>query len=134
MSRKNIFEILKNEINIDYEIYKIQSLCEEDAIEDEHYSYTLEDFINEYCLAKWKHRNRCIDCDDMRERLKITKFHIKNKLKDNQILIYLEYILNLIHLCNEFIKTNDTFDVSQSYTYLQENILEIANTLNVSVK
>jgi len=130
MSRNTIFDILESQMDIDYEIFRIESLCEEDAIEEGYAGYTLEDFIDQYCLADWKNRNRCISCEEMRNRLNISSFHIKHQLQGNQILVYLEYIANLVQLCNTYIKNNSDYDVTKSYVYLQNNLMEIIHDLN----
>jgi len=130
MSRNTIFDILESKMDINYEISRIEGLCQEDAIEEGYVTYTLEDFIDQYCLADWKNRNRCVSCEEMRKHLKISKFYISNQLRDNQILIYLEYLSNLIQLCNNKIKYNRNYDVTQSYIYLQNNLMEVIHNLN----
>lgn len=130
MSRNTIFDILESKMDIDYEIFRIESLCKEEAIEEGYTGYTLEDFIDQYCLADWKNRNRCISCEEMRNRLNISSFHIKHQLQGNQILIYLEYIANLVQLCNTYISNDSDYDVTQSYVYLQNNLIEVIHDLN----
>ena len=131
MSRRNIFDILEEEIDIDFEINRIESLCKNFAIVfDEAEGWTLENYIDDFCLSEWKNRNRAISCEDIREKLEITSFYIKNGLKNEQILIYLEYMSNLIYLCNNSINDSRSFYPTASYKYMQENILEIIHYLN----
>lgn len=70
----------------------------------------------------------------MRERLQITYFHINHQLKGNQILVYLEYIANLVQLCNTYIRDDANYSVTQSYVYLQNNLMEIIDELNYETK
>ncbi len=115
MGRKNIFDIMNEKNDVDYQIKKIDDLLSEMSVDDG----TLEDIIDEYCIKSWKARGRYTSCEEIRNKLQITDFFIKNGLKGNKILLYLEYVSNLIWLCNErFIEKQSDYD--DEYEYVDE--------------
>lgn len=129
MGRKNMFDILNEEMDIDYQIRKIDDLLSENALGN----WTLEEIIDEYCLKDWKARGRYTSCEEMRKKLEISDFYIRNGLCGNQILIYLEYISNLIWLCNtRYIQYKNDYD--DEYQYLQENVLGLIEDLGYEAK
>lgn len=81
MARRSIFDVLSQKMDLNYDISKLWNLCNEDVIvENGLFYYKLEEFVDKFCLADWKNRNRCISCKEIRERLSISDFEIKNKL------------------------------------------------------
>lgn len=140
MSRRTIFDVLYGEIDINEEITRLELLCCKEVIEGgEEYgypecSYTLEAFVNDACLKEWKQRNRCLSCGDIRKKLNITDFDIKNKLKGNQILIYLEYIANMIWLCDEGLSRWKYYWSTQYYKFLKENVFDVINSMNYETR
>ena len=50
MGRKNIFDIMNEKNDVDYQIKKIDDLLSEMSVDDG----TLEDIIDEYCIKSWK--------------------------------------------------------------------------------
>ena len=77
MGRKNIFDIMNEKNDVDYQIKKIDDLLSEMSVDDG----TLEDIIDEYCIKSWKARGRYTSCEEIRNKLQITDFFIKNGLK-----------------------------------------------------
>lgn len=117
MGRENIFEILNKKMDVDNQIKKIDDLLSKRSIGNG----TLEDIIDAYCINDWKARGKCTSCEEIRKRLEITNFYINLGLKGNQILLYLEYVRNLIWLCNtKFLRNTKNYD--NDYRYLQENV------------
>ncbi len=140
MSRRTIFDVLNGEIDINEEIFRLELLCYKEVIEGgEEYgypecSYTLEAFVNDACLKEWKQRNRCLSCEDIRKKLNITDLDIKNKLKGEQILIYLEYIANMIWLCDEGLSRWKYYWSTQYYKFLKENVFDVINSMNYETR
>lgn len=124
MGRKNIFDILEEELDVNYQIKKINSLMSEMSVGNE----TLEDIIDEYCIKSWKARGRYTSCAEIRDKLQITDFYLNHALTENKILLYLEYVINLIWLCNDkFIESEHDYD--KEYEYLQENVCGLIEDL-----
>ena len=92
MARKNIFEILSgSSFNLKDEITRLVKLLSEEALEDNTFAYTIEDFVDEYEFSNREHRSRCTCIDDMKSRLGIGIMHPVLCTMD-QHLIFLEYI------------------------------------------
>lgn len=135
MTRKNIFDVLGQSMDIAYEICKLNTLCNKNmVIESTLFHYRLEEFIDKYCLRYWKNRNRCISCKEIRERLNISDFDIKNKLREEQVFYYLEYLANLIWICDDFVDTDPNYEITQEYIFLCENLSDIVDSLNCELK
>lgn len=130
MGRKNIFEILAEKEDISYQLDRIETLLSVHSID----GFTLEEIIDEYCLRDWKYRGRCTSCREIRERLCITYDEVKRNIEDiNVVLNYLEYISNLIWLCNEeYIDIGEEYDVE--YQYLQENVIGLVEDLGYEIR
>ncbi len=127
MSRTNIFEILDQKENISSQINKIEELLSEVSVDKS----IPEDIVDMYCMREWKARGRCTSCEEIRKRLQITYANIKNKLSEEQVLLYLEYVVNIIWLCNERYGVEDAED---EYIYLQENVIGLLDDLGYETK
>lgn len=134
MTRKNIFDILEEQMNIHEEIIRLENLCSDNVFEKWDLLYTLEQYVDEFCLPNWKSRNRCISCEEMRQKLSIKNFNIRQKLHGNQVLLYLEYLSNLIYLCESNLETDNDCEIFQTYIYLKDNLSEIILSLNYEEK
>lgn len=127
MSRTNIVEILDQKENISSQINKIEELLSEVSVDNS----IPEDIVDMYCMREWKARGRCTSCEEIRKRLQITYANIKNKLSEEQVLLYLEYVVNIIWLCNERYGVEDAEDES---IYLQENVIGLLDDLGYETK
>lgn len=135
MARKNIFEILKEKVNIDEEINKIKRLVAEDSISDSMCEYNIEYFVEEYCLHDWKQRGRYLSCEEIKRALNLSVFELRDSYyNDEEILIYLEYLCNMVWLCNQYINNHISYRTSLEYAYLCENIASIVDSLNYEIK
>lgn len=133
MSRKNIFDILTEKIDVDLEIKKINDLLSTGCVGYD----TVEDIINEYCFKTWINRGRFIDCEEIRTKLRITDKDISKGLDEERKLIYLEYISNIIWLCNNrYLEPDDNYaDIfSDEFDYLQENVFGLIGDLGYEAK
>lgn len=140
MSRRTIFDVLGGEIDINEEITRLEALCRKEVIQGgEEYGYrecgyTLEEFVDEACLKSWKQRNRCLCCEDIRKKLNITDFDIRYKLKGEQILIYLEYITNMICLCDGGLSCSNYYWSTKYYKLLKENFFDVIDSMNYETR
>lgn len=129
MSRRNIFEILSEKVSISSQINKIEGLLSDAYVG----SNTLEDIVDMECMREWKARGRYTSCEEIRERLQITYAHISRRLSEEQILFYLEYVSNIIWLCNEKY-LDGSEDYNDEYLYLQENVIRLLDDLGYEKK
>lgn len=145
MTRKNIFEILKDKWNIIDEVKRIFTLLNTDCI-NVHYSgnKTIIEFVNEYCFYDWKNRYSYLNIEDMAKDLniKLDEDEISSNLESIEILKYLEFARNLIMLCDSKLFIDNEKDdrdrykytYYQEYTVLKENINIVLEHLNFSTK
>ena len=126
--RKNIFEILSENLDVNKEIKTIWHLLKSTTVfiqaglyePDERIS--LLEFVNIYSFNDWKARNRCISTVDMMERLGISekKINVMSEFT-NDTIILLEFIMNMIILYDRKI-TSYVYKVTSDYFLLNENI------------
>jgi len=128
--RKNIFEILSEGFDIKYEIKTIWQLFKIESninvMNNLGYidsSMSILDFVNFYSFGNWKSRNRCVSPLDMMKRLGIYEHNIYTlDIFSEKVLLVLEYIINIISLCEIVINKNSKFKVNNAYRLLKENI------------
>ena len=73
MGRRNIFDVLKGEVDIQDRIVDIDDLIYEAQIDGNF----IEDFFETEILPKWKQRNYYRSVDMIRERLGIDSINLK---------------------------------------------------------
>ena len=140
MARRTIFDILSGKMDINEEILRLENLCNKEMIlggEDYDYqecSYTLEGYVDDCCLSSWKHRNRCLNCEEIRKKLNISSFDIKNKLRDEQALVYFEYLANMIRLCDMALFQWSYYWSTKYYEVLKDNLSDVVDSLNYEMK
>jgi len=141
MARKNIFEILKSNYNINLEFEKITALFEDKCIQ---YSqsigfsqyqtlyYSLENMIDEI-FPTWKARGSCVCCKNMRQELGINDIHKKTNFTEDYILTCLEYYKNIFILfINRVAPKLDHYAYSylNSFHMLNPNMDKLLDYLN----
>lgn len=103
--RKNIFEIMQEKYNFTEEINKLSRLLDESMIKYDQLEFTLEEFVDEYEFDNWKNSYHYIDCKELKQAIGINKIiadiSIGNSILIEEVLLFLEYILNIINLCEK---------------------------------
>lgn len=131
MKRKNIFEILADKFDIKVEINKIDTLFSNallyvtNGMTFQQQQGNIEAVVGELLFYNWKQRGTCLTCQEMRSKLGIDA----EKYDTNNILIRLEYYLNIINLANTKL-TFPNFQKSQQFFMLEENIKILLDHLN----
>ena len=129
MSRRNIFEILNEKESISCQINKIEMLLSDAYVGSE----SPEDIVDMECMREWKARGRYTSCEEIRKRLQITYEQLNRDLSEEKILFYLEYVSNIIWLCNEkYLEGSE--DYNDEYQYLQENVISILDDLGYETR
>lgn len=136
MTRKNIFELLKEKYNIEHEMNKITTLFNSqifkhiDSYTYKQTIYTIENIVDNRLLFAWKQRNCCLSCNEIRAKLNLEYEYSK---LDNVILI-LEYYENLIYLVDRHISFNKiNYQIFQEYFMLKENIANLLDYINYEI-
>lgn len=139
MMRRNIFELMQEKYNYSEEIKKLSVLLEEFMINCNQSKFTLEEFVDEYEFDNWKNSYHFIDCEELKDSIGINKiitYASRGKsLSIEEILLFLEYVLNIINLCE---KSQQMFF---RYTYfikpyfrVKKNIEILLSNLNYEYK
>ena len=131
MKRKNIFEIIDEKYDIKVEINKIDTLFSgallyvTSGMTFERQQGNIEAVVGELLFYNWKQRGTCLSCQEMRSKAEIdlSKCDLEN------ILIRLEYYLNIINLANSKLQFPN-FQKSQQFAMLEDNIKILLDHLN----
>lgn len=146
MSRKSIFLKLKESINYQYEIIKIDRILKDNIVEipiDDIYGrwrkYEFESFINEFIFLEWKNRGTCINCEDMRKILKINSIVIRcidgKEITLEQLLDYFEYAINILLLLLKIDERKVNYRIDNKlYCAALDNIENVLSKLNYEIQ
>lgn len=139
MTRKNIFELLKNQYNIVDEINKISNLFYTIIIIDNRdfleTNYTIETFFETFILPTWRYRGSYLNCKELKKTLKIpSKFSIIST--EDEIITTLEYYNNLCFLLvTKYDILNDTtYVIDNDFRLMIENMKILQDYLNIEIK
>lgn len=135
MTRKNIFEILKEKYDINREITKITTLFDQiritatNPLTFKSDACSIEKICDIFCFPTWKQRSSYLGCEEMRLDLQLPP---GNNLKTVDIIKYLEYYINILTLiqdrCN--FRNNLNFSCPQLFWMMLENIDILLENLN----
>lgn len=128
--RKNIFQILKEQFDVGKEIERINKLFESNLFIKDHRSYSPEELVDNYAFHTWKHRNRCINVDDMKESLEIQKIVDEYYPNIDDMVLYLEYVENILNLAFNYMTNNHGVEWNTDYTILLQNIDILLDHIN----
>lgn len=136
MTRKNIFELLKEKYNIEHEMNKITTLFYSqmfkyiDSYTYKQTIYKIENIVDNRLLFAWKQRNSCLSCNEIKAKLNLEYEYSR---LDNVILI-LEYYENLIYLVDRHMNLNKiNYQIFQEYFMLKENIANLLDYINYEI-
>lgn len=135
MTRKNMFEILKENYNIREEMYKIKFLFRKELFRYGRISYTIEKLFNEKFLPYWKNRGSCLSCSEIKSKLKLTdEFYDATPIEDYVSTI--EYYENLIYpICSAMQSIrNQGWNIEKEFNILIENIKIFLDHINYEHK
>jgi len=127
--RKNIFQLLQDNFDYHTEITRINELFEQVMFFKTSW-VSPEDFVDFYIFPDWKNRNRCIDTDDMKEQLKIDQIIINENTSIDDVLVYLEYVENILRLAWNYVNNNDECKYYSDYNTLRQNLDFFLDNIN----
>ncbi len=137
--RRSIFDLMNDkEIDVRREYIRIHKLFEEDDFFIKYGHLSICEYIDKYFFKKWEKRGRYLSINDMFISLNIRD---RMDLKENTIenlLIYIEAIINLIRVSDIEVLTKDDEDyqycVWDVKELLDENINGLLEDLNYEIK
>ncbi len=130
--RRNIFDIIEEEMNLTDEIDTVMTLFNNSRLIGFNTNERLEDFFDQYCIHTWKNRKYVTSSEQMRERLGITDEDIRRGLDEEHIFVLLEFILNVATLCDA--KIPECTEWTKEFDMLCQNAVNIVNSLNYEMK
>lgn len=119
--RKNIFQILEGEFDIHREVTRINEIFESKLFVKS-YTYSPEELVDDFVFQNWKHRSRCINTYDMKETLGIQEIIDDVHPTINNVIIYLEYVENILNLAWTYMMNNEGIKYYTDYNILRENL------------
>ena len=131
MARKNIFQLVEENYDIQSEIRKINNLfSEDDYFSVGVVSYTFEDFLNEYLFSEWKYRGTCISIEEFFTRANAS-IPIHGRIKEDQIINNLEVMENFIKL---YFDNSDSLLSQHGVKYYGDLVSVFYNLINTLEK
>lgn len=131
MARKNIFQIVEENYDIEAEIRKINTLFyEEDYFSEGLTSFNFEDLLNDYLFSKWKYRGTCISIEEFFARAN-ADIPTYGRIKEDQIINNLEVMENFIKL---YFDHSNELSNSHSIKYYGNLVSVFCNLINTLEK
>ncbi len=129
MARKNIFQLVEENYDIQDEIRKINKLfAEEDYFENNDNYYTLQRLMRYYLFPNWKYRGTCLTIEEFFERVDATIPNM-NRIREAQIINNLEVMENFVKLYFDNSEKLYEQNKIQYYRDFKSVFCELINTL-----
>ena len=137
--RRSIFDLMNdNKIDVQREYIRIHKLFEKDRFYDHFPTKTICEYVDEYFFSNWEKRGRNISINDMFTSLKIRDMNGLKEYTIENLLLYIEVILNLIAISDieTLTASNEEYYKCEwkVYDLLKENIEGLLEDLNYEVK
>lgn len=133
MARKNIFDIMSSQWDLETEANRIHRLftrdkylgfCEDDFLDSRYKYITLEDFVDQYSFSSWKNRTRCIDVEDYLNTLDYYQVLEDSYSYHEDFLVLIEIVYNFWMMAERSLAVDDTrFNVGDDFFHLK-NLME----------
>lgn len=131
--RKNIFEIAKENENLETDIKRIIRLvngetiiCEDSIIFK---SYTLFEFVSQHCFNDWKNRGHCIDLQDFLTSINYQDIVAEAPHFEKNMLLFIEIVYNFWKLAYNKI-TNYKIKCYPNFMLLRKILNDVLGNLN----
>ena len=133
MSRKNIFELLAENKDMNKDVERMMTLFTHYYYVESPERLTLREFVDRYCFSRWKGKGRCIDLDDFFET--ISFFEMQDYLKTHEdldtFLTVVETIKNMLLIAENYIELANMeyrcFDTGEQLRQLMDSCLSDYN-------
>lgn len=131
MKHKNIFEIINEKYDVKEEIGKIDFLFNSallivhNNLNFQQVQANVEAVVQDMVFFNWKQRGSCLNCEEVRRKLDIGL----NKFENKDIIVRLEYYLNIINLVNTKLMYPNC-QKTQQFIMLEDNIKILLDHIN----
>ena len=126
MARRNIFDIAKENLSLESELERIDTLIADIGLikRNSDNCRDLFEFVNLYCFGKWKNRGHFLDLDDFLYTIGYSEAAAYASDNEESLFIYLETIYNIWHLAYwEKLSDVTSVDLSSDF-FLLKNIMD----------
>ena len=134
----NMFNILDNKFDLQKQIKEVVNIfyCNTYFIYqyDDFRPATLEDIVDCYCIHLWKQRGNYITCYEIREALGLDDEKLKKRLSHTKIVLFLEYIKNIIFLLKLKYPDYASLVMNTNFICLENNINQIIDRMGYVAK
>ncbi|MBP3594981.1 MAG: hypothetical protein J6J44_10665 [Lachnospiraceae bacterium] len=147
MGRKNIFQIMESMRDLSKEITRLESMLNDKKgvrLYDSSYPLwdmevskymKIEEFVDEYAFKTWKARRTCVNLEDLLNTLGINDMFSEDDFCEENVLIYLEYVANVLWLAKKVKTTKKyTIQLSDVFNAVEENLVTVLDWLNYEMK
>lgn len=132
--RKSIFEIAKENENLERDVKRIVRLLKDEKIIFDGSSmvdddYTLFEFVDNFCFLDWKNRGHCIDLQDFLMGIGYREIEDMAPYHETYMLLFIEIVYNFWELARKKINKS-TFKYFSNFMLLINITNDILGTLN----
>lgn len=135
MERRNIFDVVRENTDLDVEVERIQELFDTVyTIENSIHSWTIYEVVNTDLFDEWKCRGHCLELDDFLARAEYDALQDYASDGGEPLLLFIELIYNFWWLVDNKLKTlKDKLSTNRSFYLLQEIMDDVLAQMNYKV-
>jgi len=124
LARKNIFEIIAENNDIEDDIKRIDKLSKMLSISNGIENYSLVEFVDEYCFKNWSYGKYFIDLQDFIDTLGLNFSDI------NDYLNRVELFYNLWKIADKYLNEDSEYKYYNNFTTLHDIMFKVLAQLN----
>lgn len=132
--RKHFLDVLQELNTIEREVERIWDLFYSDSsiyIEESYDSYSVYDFVDEFCFSDWKKRNHYVDMSDLFDTIRITDLRKKASKNTEDFLLFIELIYNFWKIAEIYVEKEDSgCKYTDSFVWLQKTMHDCLAQIN----
>lgn len=130
--RKNIFEIVSENIDMESEAERIITLSDtKKTLETSVRAYTMFDFVDKFCFSTWPYRGHCLDVDDYLTMLDYDSLSENAKYDVESLLTLIELSYNFWRISNEKVQASASrVNCLEDYNHLKIIMDDLLNQYN----
>ncbi len=125
MARRNIFDILKENTNLESDLNRIMNLFKHtNTINQNGINWTIFDFVDEVLFDSWKRRGHCLDLNDFLETVDYATYECYANTNQDCLISFIEIVYNFLWLVNTAILNHQYGIKGYDTFYLLKEIMD----------
>ena len=135
MARRNIFDILEENNDIEKEVERIQCLYEEtDTIKQRAVTCTIYEFLNKGVFAGWKRKGHCLNLEDFTDTIDFYEMVNEAPYEQEQLLNFIETVYNFWWLAEDrMVRSDFQMEPLDSFYFLKKIMDDVLAQVNYKV-